>query len=429
MTTGLCKIDEILLDENRQRKHFGDQEMSDLSNDIAANGLYHPIVVRQAGPLIVLVAGERRLRAIRMLNFLSQRVKFNDTEVPLGFVPVNHLGEIPKEQAIEIELHENIKRVDISWSERVEAEARLIELRRDQAVKDGLPPPTMVAIASEVGLHSSSLRDSEVIAKLMHEPAVAKASDKKEAMKAVEKIRQAEYNKKVAEEMSAAPPSSRHRFIQGDALTILTTLPSESFDCLIVDPPYFIGADTMSKQANANGRDYSDDPSLFDNFMQVLAEQTLRLAKSDAHGYIFCSIERFWELSAFFEAEGWNCWPRPLIWAKGTQGAAPQPDYGPRYTYEAILFASKGERKVTALRPDVISIPAVLSRLHPDEKPAALYEELLSRSCYPGDFILDPCGGSGTTFAAANRLSLTATVIEQSDIYAGLCLRRINNKE
>ena len=422
-------IDSILLDEDRQRKHFGDIELSELSNDILTNGLYHPIVVRQAGQFTILVAGERRLRAIRMLGLLKQTFRFNGQPVPLGFIPVNDLGPISKEQAVEIELHENIKRVDITWQERVDAESRLVELRRGQAQADGLPPPTMQSIAAEIGVQQNTLRESEVIAKLLHEPAVAKAPDKRSALKAVERIRQEQYNRTMAAELSAAPPESRHRFIKGDALTVLTTLASEKYDCLIVDPPYFIGADNMSEQANANGRDYDDSPEHFDRFMEVLAEQTFRICQQDSHAYIFCSIERFWEVSNTFAAFGWQCWPRPIIWSKAPMGAAPKPEHGPRYTYEAVLFATKGDRRVTALKPDVIHIPAVMSRLHPDEKPVALYEELLSRSCYPGNEVIDPCGGSGTTFAAANRLSLTATVIEQSEIYSGLCLKRINNKE
>ncbi len=429
MTTEYIPIDQIVISQDRQRKHFDEIELSELANDILANGLYHPPVVRVEGAMMILVAGERRLRALKSLAFLEQNYLYNDRVVPAGFVPVNNIGVVSHDVATEIELHENIKRQDITWQERVDAESRLIELRRDQAMRDGKPAPSLASIAAEANTYPNPLRESEIIAKHLDNPTVAKAADKKAAMKAVERIRQETYNRNMAKELNQSKPESRHTFIQGDAMIELGSIPSETFDCILTDPPYFVGADTMGAQANANGRDYDDSPGQFTDFMLTLAEETYRLAKPDAHGYIFCSIERFWDLSAIFDMAGWDVWPRPLIWHKGNLGAAPRPDFGPRYTYEAILYIMKGDRRVNDLRTDVLTYPGVMSRLHPDEKPVGLYEDLLRRSCNVGDTVLDPCGGSGTTFAAANRLTLTATVIEQSELYSGIALQRINSQE
>jgi hypothetical protein len=98
----------------------------------------------------------------------------------------------------------------------------------------------------------------------------------------------------------------------------------------------------------------------------------------------------------------------------------PRPDYAPRRTYETIMFASKGEKKVLKVASDTLVIPMVRGLLHGAQKPVALYEDLLSRSASPGDRVADPFCGSGTIFPAANRLRLKATGIELSEEYAAL---------
>ena len=142
MTTEYIPIDQIVVSQDRQRKHFDEVELSELANDILTNGLYHPPVVRVEGAMMILVAGERRLRALKSLAFLEQNYLYNDRVVPAGYVPVNNIGVVSHDVATEIELHENIKRQDITWQERVDAESRLIELRRDQAMRDGKPTPS-----------------------------------------------------------------------------------------------------------------------------------------------------------------------------------------------------------------------------------------------------------------------------------------------
>ncbi len=102
----------------------------------------------------------------------------------------------------------------------------------------------------------------------------------------------------------------------------------------------------------------------------------------------------------------------------------PRPDHGPRRTYETIIYAIKGDRPVTAVYPDVISINGLQAPRYGAEKPVELYENLMHRSCRPGDLVWDAFAGTGPVFPAANKLSLRAVGTELSpDKYAFAKLR------
>lgn len=105
-----------------------------------------------------------------------------------------------------------------------------------------------------------------------------------------------------------------------------------------------------------------------------------------------------------------------------------KPEYGPRYTYETIMFASKGGKKVTGVYPDVLSHKTVLQPRHAAEKPVAVYMDLLQRSILPGDHVLDPFMGSGVIFPAANALKIRATGIELNDVAYGTAIQRLEEK-
>jgi DNA modification methylase len=119
-----------------------------------------------------------------------------------------------------------------------------------------------------------------------------------------------------------------------------------------------------------------------------------------------------------------------MIWAKGN-GMLPRPDHGPRNTYEALLFATKGEKRmVTVGQPDVIQVPMpVLNRTHGAEKPVGLYLDLMKRSCLPGESVLDPFMGSGTVFPAANLAHLRATGIEIHPSFYGIAVTRLEGTQ
>jgi site-specific DNA-methyltransferase (adenine-specific) len=425
-------IAELSVGDSRQRQEFDPAALADLEEDIAAHGLLHPIVVRQEDTEIILVAGERRLRALSTLHEYAVPVMFDGKIVPLDTVPCVTLGELSEFEAMEVELSENIIRADLTWQERSTAIAQLHELRTQQGVISGTTQ-TIQATASEVlklpqasGAQVEKVRQAITIAKHLADPSVSKASSPKEALKVIEKKLVAEHNEKLAQEVGKTAIRSRHSLWNLDAREVVLKIDSASVDCICSDPPYGVNAQDFGSQAK-NDHEYDDSPATWEVLMHTLAEQFWRICKPQAHVYLFCDFKRFPVLQGLLAQEGFDVWPQPLIWAKST-GMLPLPEHGPRRQYECILFANKGKRKTTAVFGDVIIEPSDHTTNHPAQKPILLYTNLLGRSCRPGDVVFDPFAGSGTIFPAANRLSLRAMGAEINPEYYGIALQRMEAK-
>ena len=94
MPTQLIKISEIVIDPNRQSREFESQALGELAAGIRARGLMHAIVLRERDGAMVLVAGERRMRAVEEMRMLGGILKFNGEEVPNDMLPYVTLGEL-----------------------------------------------------------------------------------------------------------------------------------------------------------------------------------------------------------------------------------------------------------------------------------------------------------------------------------------------
>lgn len=108
--------------DNRQRKTV---ETDDLQKSIQQIGLINPIVVRQEEDQLILVAGERRLTAFRVLNSKYP------TDTNYIQIPVRFADSLSVIEAAIIELEENIKRRDLPWQDLVKAVAKLHMLHTD----------------------------------------------------------------------------------------------------------------------------------------------------------------------------------------------------------------------------------------------------------------------------------------------------------
>jgi DNA modification methylase len=92
---------------------------------------------------------------------------------------------------------------------------------------------------------------------------------------------------------------------------------------------------------------------------------------------------------------------------------------------EELLVISGTDVKVASLVPSIISIEKPLrSALHPTMKPVALIEHYLLNSSRPGDIVLDPFGGSGSTLIACERRGRCCRTIELDPRFADVIVRR-----
>ena len=202
----------------------------------------------------------------------------------------------------------------------------------------------------------------------------------------------------------AAMPAPTFRLAQGDAVEWLRTLPAESVDLVITDPPYeslekhrAVGTTTRLKHSKSSSNDWF---SIFPNarFAELFAE-LYRVLRRNSHLYLFCDPETAFIAKPIVEAAGFKFW-KPLVWDKKRIGIG----YHYRARYEFILFFEKGKRKLHNLGiPDIIEVPRIHNG-YPTEKPAAVSEILMSQSTEPGAVVIDPFMGSGSVGCAAAKL-------------------------
>lgn len=403
------KISDIII-TNRQRREFNEKALTSLASSIAKKGLLHAVVLRDDEK--TLVAGERRCRAVDSLSEIFTGITYDGNPVPQGSIPFITLRELSADDLVEVELEENILREDLTWQEEADAIAKLHELRVGQ-----VPTQTFKDTASEItgGKATSNaqtkVRDSIIIRENLSDPEVAKAKSSKEALKIIGKKKQQELTNQLAEQFNIT--STPHIFNCGDFRDFKHFIGTGTVDCIVTDPPYGIGADSFGDQAGAS-HGYNDTPEYFKEILADFIVEAGRVTKDRAHLYLFCDPRWFDHISKALTAYGWDVWSTPLIWDKGN-GMLPRPDHGPRRTYETIVYAIKGNKEVNAVYPDVIDIQGLQSPRYGAEKPVELYENLIRRSCKPGDLIWDAFAGAGPVFPAANRLSVRAVGTEMNE--------------
>jgi len=417
----------IVIPENRFRRDFDAKKLLELKESILRNGLLNPITVETSGANYTLRAGERRLRVLTEILRSGGSFRLGRQAYAGDLLPAVDFAELTVLQRLEIEVEENCVRADFTWQERNRAFARLHELRSAQN-----PAQTVAATASEilgkpaVGDQRMAVSDAIIINKHLDRPEVAKAKNEKEALKIIRKSAEAVHRAKLAKTFDAS--KSPHTLLKGDSLELLRTLPAGSFDVILTDPPYGVGADNFGSMA-ATGHDYEDSKKYWEECMAVLPDESYRVAKERAHAYIFCDPRNFERLATLMVLANWTVFPTPIIWDKCGSGMLPFPEHGPRRTYEQLLFAYKGDRKTLMVKSDIIRISAVKNLRHGAQKPVALYEDLLGRSAMPGDRVLDCFAGTGPLLVAANRRSLVATLIEKAEDAYNIALSRVFERE
>ncbi|MDE2107417.1 MAG: site-specific DNA-methyltransferase, partial [Patescibacteria group bacterium] len=188
-----------------------------------------------------------------------------------------------------------------------------------------------------------------------------------------------------------------------------------------------MGADEFGDSGGkaAGAHSYKDSLSNWRDLMNNLRDNLFRIAKPQAHLYMFCDIDQFTEAKWYMSEGGWQVFRTPIIWHKPNGMRAPWPENGPQRKYEIILFAVKGKKPVNKLYPDLVSYPSDENRGHAAQKPVALFLDLLKRSARAGDTVLDPFAGSGTIFPACHELRCRATGIEVDPASYGLAAKRL----
>ena len=421
----IVPVESVIVPPNRQRKSVNAASLSFLADSIADKGLMHPIVCIFGGvdyeeapyDVFTLVAGFRRLEAVKKLRATNRVYSCDGRVIHPENIPVILVTDLSDIQLREAELEENILREDLTWQERTAATAELHELR---LARD--PQHTLLATATEISDKErastgelSKISRAVIIAQHLDDPEVAAARNENEAFSIVARKTEKLFRAQLAEQYER--PKSPHTLILGDLRVEMEKLSAGSVDCIIADPPYGMSAETFGDAAKLR-HEYDDTLRASQHLYMEIVQRANLVCQDAAHLFLFCDIDNFvWLRERFSIFTEWSVQRTPLVWCKGSGGHLLDGSYGFRRTYELILFASKGKKKLTQLANDVINIPAAHDKEHAAEKPTALYSYLMSLSCNPGDSVLDPCCGGGTIFVAAHERNCVATGIELSPEY------------
>ena len=220
-----------------------------------------------------------------------------------------------------------------------------------------------------------------------------------------------------------------HRLLCGDATNPASyeALMADSQAVMVfTDPPYNVDyANSAKDKMRGKDRPILND-NLGDGFYDfLLAALTPMLARCAGGTYIAMSSSELDTLQQAFRAAGGK-WSTFIIWAKNTFTLG-RADY--QRQYEPILYGwPEGQNRHWCGdrdQGDVWNIKKPQKNdLHPTMKPVELVERAIRNSSRPGDIVLDPFGGSGTTLIAAEKSGRIGWLIELDPKYVDVIVRR-----
>jgi DNA modification methylase len=220
-----------------------------------------------------------------------------------------------------------------------------------------------------------------------------------------------------------------HRVICGDSTdadVYASVLGEDVADMVFTDPPYNVNyANSAKDKMRGKDRAILND-NLGDGFYDfLLAALTPAVEHCQGAVYVAMSSSELDTLQSAFRAAGGH-WSTFIIWAKNTFTLG-RADY--QRQYEPILYGWPegadrhwcGDRN----QGDVWAIKKPQKNdLHPTMKPVELVERAIRNSSRPGDVVMDPFGGSGTTMIAAHKSGRKARLIELDPKYVDVIVRR-----
>jgi ParB-like chromosome segregation protein Spo0J len=302
-----CEPSKVIVPEGRIRKEFDPKKLRDLADSLknpGMNQLQAGICYLSEGRPI-LVAGERRLRACTLAS------------VPFCFTLQNETDELTIR---EIEIEENLNRVNFNWFEEVSAKEELHKIRQ---MRGGIAVPgskTGVSIrdtAQELGVSYGNLAEDVELAQFAQQiPEVRAAKSKTEAKKIVKRLKEQvtrhvvlERAKKSAEtkgefriiQKGEKSPEEHlaeqaafftQKILRGTMEEQLSALPDETFHLVIFDPPWGVSYDKVS--ANAGDKEmYEDSPETFDENIELWLRLIYQKMAPNSHLYMFFGIVNY----------------------------------------------------------------------------------------------------------------------------------------
>jgi modification methylase len=245
-----------------------------------------------------------------------------------------------------------------------------------------------------------------------------------------------------------------HRIVIGDCVAEMTKLPAGSVDLVFADPPYNLQLQGDLKRPDDSKVDAVDNDwdkfssfSAYDDFTRAWLMAARRAMKPSATLWVIGSYHNIFRVGSILQDLGfWIL--NDVMWRKTN----PMPNFrGRRFTnaHETMIWAARDQNAkgytfnyeaLKAGNEDVQvrsdwTLPLCTGeerlkgrdgkKVHPTQKPEALLARVILSSSRPGDLILDPFSGTGTTGATAKRLGRQFIGIERDPAYAAAAEARI----
>ncbi len=241
--------------------------------------------------------------------------------------------------------------------------------------------------------------------------------------------------------------------LQGDCIAEMARLPDKCVDMIFADPPYNLqlGGDLFRPEGSRvdavdDDWDKFDSLAVYDDFTREWLAEARRILKDNGTIWVIGSYHNIYRVGSLLQdAEFWIL--NDIVWRKSN----PMPNFrGTRFTnaHETLLWCAKDERArytfnyraMKALNDDLqmrsdwfLPICSGSERVkgddgakaHPTQKPEALLYRILLACTKPGDVVLDPFFGTGTTGAVARRLGRRWIGIERESSYVKVARERI----
>lgn len=246
--------------------------------------------------------------------------------------------------------------------------------------------------------------------------------------------------------------------LKGDNIEILKSLPDASVDCIFADPPYFMQTSGELIRADGSGAfkgcdddwDKYNSYAEYDRYTEEWLRECKRVLKDTGTIWVIGAFQNIYRVGYIMQNLGfWIL--NDVVWFKTN----PVPNFkGTRFqnSNETMLWCSKSEKSKFTFNyktmkhlnggkqeKSVWQIPICQGnerikdengeKLHTTQKPEALLERVILASTKPGDVVLDPFFGTGTTGAVAKRLGRNYLGIEREEKYIKGAEERINNVE
>jgi site-specific DNA-methyltransferase (adenine-specific) len=420
---------EVLVEDRLRKSYDG---IDELCNSIKELGIIQPIILTRANKLI---AGGRRLLALKRLG-VSELIH------TIHFV---YNDEVDEYRLRAMELEENLRRKNLTWTEEIVAKKQLLEtyqrvygaartgyVSRSDIIGLTSPGFGVNKLANLLGESNAQTSKDLELARLVEAvPELAKAETKEAAR------RQAGLAMTVAGaliQQKLNPPKTDAKWVlyEGDFQQNASNIADSTVDLVLVDPPYGEGTSGMgpnSKELLAGP--FGDEGRHWDDLVAPLVMESFRVLRLDKFAAFFFGFTFYGSLVTMARSAGFEVDITPLIWVKNTViNTDPYRRYG--RSYEPILIARKGQPKL--MRPaqrDVITVQNVITKgtneqkLYQAQKPVELMEKLVLDLSVPGGTVVDWCAGSGSTGVAALRMGRRAILFEKDVVACNIIRSRL----